>query len=133
MAPGIAVPLRRHWNVNGPVPSTPTAKVAVLPAFTTTDEGCVTMVGATATGVPGTTFSVATLLSASPAELLTVTVKLPEFSVRDTRQAQHRAVGAGQGRAVADTTDSSALPCRERSPRTRHRCPLPRSGFRAAS
>ena len=73
------IPFRRHWNVNGPLPSTPTANVAVLPSFTSSEAGCVTMVGATATGAPGYTLSTAALLLASPAALVTVTVKLPEF------------------------------------------------------
>src|SRR5262245_37580493 len=74
LAPAMFAPSRRHWNVNGPVPSTPTAKVAVLPEFTVTVAGCVTMLGGTAAGAPAVTLSTAALLDALPAWLLTTTL-----------------------------------------------------------
>src|SRR4051795_1443016 len=77
----MAAPLRLHWNEKGPLPLMPTAKVAVLPTFTVTAEGCVTMVGATAVGMPALTVSTATSLSSSPALLLTVTLYAPALAL----------------------------------------------------
>ena len=72
-APAMGVPLRSHWKLNGPLPLTPTAKVAVLPAFTTTATGCVTMLGATGCTGPSLTVSAAVSLTTLPAVLLTST------------------------------------------------------------
>jgi hypothetical protein len=74
VAPVMLTPSRRHWNENGPVPSTPTASVAVLPTFAVTLTGCVTIDGATAVGVPGYTVRTAELLVMLPALLLTATL-----------------------------------------------------------
>ncbi len=73
VAPAMFAPSRRHWKLSGPLPSTPTAKVAVLPTFTVTEAGWVTMLGATAAGAPDVTLSTAVLLAALPALLVTVT------------------------------------------------------------
>ena len=60
--------------MNGAVPPTPTANVALLPAFTRTPPGGVVMVGTTGAGTPAVTLSVASLLVALPAALLTTTL-----------------------------------------------------------
>ena len=74
VAPATFTPSRRHWNENGPVPSTPTASVAVLPTFAVTLAGCVTIDGATAAGALADTVRTAELLVALPALLLTDTL-----------------------------------------------------------
>ncbi len=74
VAPAMFTPSRRHWNENGPLPSTPTASVAVLPTFAVTPTGCVTIDGATAAGALADTVRTAELLVALPALLLTATV-----------------------------------------------------------
>ena len=72
--PVIATPLRRHWKLMGPLPVTPTAKVATLPSFTAMPAGCVTMVSGTgAVDATGLTVSTALPLVTLPALLLTCT------------------------------------------------------------
>ena len=44
----MAAPPLNHWYVNGAVPPTATLNRAVCPATSSTDCGCVTIVGATA-------------------------------------------------------------------------------------
>ena len=56
-------PSRRHWKVSGPVPLTPTANDADCPAFTASETGCATIVGATTAGVLAVTVSVAAALT----------------------------------------------------------------------
>src|SRR5882672_2575340 len=74
VAPVMFAPSRRHWKENGPVPSTPTASVAVLPTLAVRLAGCVTIDGAIAAGVPADTVKLAELLAALPALLLTATL-----------------------------------------------------------
>src|SRR6188768_1329450 len=73
VAPAMFTPSRRHWNESGPLPSTPTASVAVLPTFAVRPTGCVTIDGTTAAGALADTDKAAELLVALPALLLTAT------------------------------------------------------------
>src|SRR5688572_8890840 len=74
VAPAMFTPSRRHWKASGPVPLTPTANDADCPAFTASETGCATIVGATTAGELVVTVSVAAMLATLPAPLVTLTV-----------------------------------------------------------
>ena len=100
VAPAMFTPSRRHWNVKGPVPSTPTAKVAVLPTFAVTRDGLGDDAGSDSRGSAWVTLSTAELLVALPALLVTRTRVTARVRAGDTVESQHRAVGARDVRAV---------------------------------
>ena len=77
MAPAIATPPRRHWNVNGDEPVATTLKVAVCPSTTDTVVAAVLL----KPGATRVTLSVAGLLCTAPPGFVTTTVKLAASSL----------------------------------------------------
>ena len=102
VAPVMFTPSRRHWNENGPVPSTPTASVAVLPTFAVTLAGCVTIDGATAAGALADTVKMAELLvDVAGAVAHRHAVSCRRSSGVTAGEAQHRAVRSRECNAIA--------------------------------
>ena len=100
VAPVMLTPPRRHWNENGPVPSTPTASVAVLPTLAVTLAGCVTIDGATAAGALADTVKAADVAGGTAGAVAHGHAITTRIRARHGRETQHRIVGARDVRAV---------------------------------